>query len=57
MSIVIVALDGAPKVSAEAQKRDADLDARLEAKIKGNLLVISQDLLHTIPGLVTFPSP
>ena len=35
MSIVIVALDGAPQVSAEAQKHEAALDTRLEAKIKG----------------------
>ena len=35
MSIVIIALEGAPKVSEGAQKREADLDARLETKIKG----------------------
>ena len=35
MSIVIVAFEGAPKVSADAQKREAELDARLEAKVQG----------------------
>lgn len=34
MSIVIIALDGAPKVSQEAIVQEAELDARLEAKIK-----------------------
>lgn len=36
MSIVIVALDGGPSVSEEAQRKEAELDARLEARIKGN---------------------
>ena len=35
MSIVIITFDGAPKVSEDAQKKEADLDARLETKIKG----------------------
>jgi len=34
MSIVIVAFEAAPKVSDEAKRREAELDARLEAKIK-----------------------
>jgi len=34
MSIVIITFDGAPKVSEDAQKKEADLDARLETKIK-----------------------
>ncbi len=35
MSIVIIACENAPKVSEDAQRREADLDARLETKIKG----------------------
>ena len=40
MSIVIIAFEGAPKVSEEAQKKEAMLDARLETKVKG--LILSQ---------------
>lgn len=36
MSIVIITFEGAPKVSEEARKKEANLDARLEAKVKGN---------------------
>lgn len=35
MSIVIVAFEGAPKQSEDAVKQDQDLDAKIEAKIKG----------------------
>jgi len=35
MSIVIAALNAAPTVSEEAKQREADLDARIEAKVKG----------------------
>ena len=35
MSIVIVALNGAPKVSSAAKEKEAQLDALLETKIKG----------------------
>lgn len=35
MSIVILALAGAPQVSEEAIRREEELDARLEAIIKG----------------------
>lgn len=35
MSIVIVAFEGAPRLSEEAVKQDQDLDAKIEAKIKG----------------------
>lgn len=34
MSIVIVAFEGAPRLSEEAVKQDQDLDAKIEAKIK-----------------------
>eukprot|EP00914_Ancora_sagittata_P003527 GHVO01007419.1.p1 GENE.GHVO01007419.1~~GHVO01007419.1.p1 ORF type:complete len:375 (+),score=42.80 GHVO01007419.1:200-1324(+) len=34
MSIVIISLEGAPSVSEEAQRKEAELDARLEEKIK-----------------------
>lgn len=37
MSIVIVAFEGAPRLSEEAVKQDQDLDAKIEAKIKGKL--------------------
>ena len=40
MSIVIIAFEGAPKVSEEAQKKEALLDARLEAKVKGDVLIM-----------------
>ena len=35
MSIVIIAFEGAPKVSEEAKQKEKELDARLEEKIKG----------------------
>jgi len=35
MSIEIVTFQGAPKLSEEAIKKEAELDARIEAKIKG----------------------
>ena len=35
MSIVLVAFEGAPKVSEEAVKKDKELDDRIEAKVKG----------------------
>lgn len=34
MSIVIVAFEGAPKVSDEAKQKEAELDARLETKVR-----------------------
>jgi len=37
MSIIIVALKGAPKVSESALAKEAELDARLEAKVKGSI--------------------
>ena len=40
MSIVIVAFEGAPSVSEEARQREADLDSRIEAKVKGSTLTI-----------------
>ncbi len=36
MSIVIVAFEGAPKVSEAAKQKEKELDALLEEKIKGN---------------------
>ena len=42
ISIEIIAFEGAPKVSEEAIKREAELDARLEAKIKGESCCKSQ---------------
>ena len=35
MSIVIIAFDQAPKVSEEAKRKEAELDSRLEKKVKG----------------------
>lgn len=35
MSVVLVVFPGAPKVSPEAQKKDAELDQLVEAKITG----------------------
>ena len=35
MSIVIIAFDNAPKISEEAQRKEAELDALLETKVKG----------------------
>ena len=37
MSIVVVTFQGAPKVSEEAIKKEEELDAKIEAKIKGNI--------------------
>ena len=39
MSVVIIAFEGAPKVSEEALKKEALLDARLEAKVKGDVVI------------------
>ncbi len=39
MSIEIITFEaGCPKVSEEAQKREAELDARIEGLIKGTVL-------------------
>lgn len=35
MSIVVVTFQGAPKLSDEAIKKEAELDAKIEAKIIG----------------------
>ena len=35
MSIVLIAMEGAPTVSEEAVKKDRELDERIEAKVKG----------------------
>ena len=35
MSVVIVAFDGAPKVSKEAQDREAELDVTIEKRVDG----------------------
>jgi Protein serine/threonine phosphatase 2C, C-terminal domain len=35
MSIVIVAFEAAPVPSETAKQKEADLDARIEAKVKG----------------------
>ena len=35
MSVVLVTFPGAPKVSEEAQKKDAEIDKRLEVLING----------------------
>lgn len=35
MSIVVVAFEGAPKVSDVAVKKEQELDAKIETKIKG----------------------
>ena len=35
MSIVIITFEGSPKVSEEALNREAELEARLEAKVQG----------------------
>ena len=41
MSIVVVAFGGAPKVSDNAKRKESDLDARLEMKVKGKLRVVA----------------
>jgi len=35
MSIVIVAFEAAPKICQQAKLKEAELDARLETKVKG----------------------
>ena len=39
MSIVIVTFKGAPQLNQEAVKKEEELDARIEAKIKGTFLL------------------
>ena len=46
MSVVIVAFEGAPKVSEEAKEREAELDSRLELKVKGDINILSLHLLY-----------
>lgn len=36
MSVVLVCFPGAPKVSSEAVKREAELDKYLEARVEGS---------------------
>ena len=50
MSIVIIAFEGAPKVSEEAQKKEALLDARLETKVKGVMSYLVKSKLSCFPG-------
>lgn len=38
MSVVLVVFPGAPKVSTEAQQKDAQLDQLLETKVRGKTL-------------------
>ena len=38
MSIVIVAFEGAPKISEEAIRKEEELDRKLEDKVKGRCL-------------------
>jgi len=45
MSVVIVAFEGAPTVSEEAKEREAELDSRLELKVKGDLRILMCSLL------------
>lgn len=35
MSVVLICLPGAPKVTAEAVKREAELDKYLESRVEG----------------------
>lgn len=37
MSVVLVCFSGAPKVSAEAVKREQELDKYLESRVEGTL--------------------
>jgi len=53
MSIVIIAFEGAPKVSEEAQKKEAVLDAKLETKVKGVILSQIITLLLSSAHFVT----
>ena len=39
MSIVIIAFEGAPKVSEAAKKKEAELDKTLETKVKGTVIL------------------
>ena len=45
MSIVIIAFEGAPKVSDEALQKEKELDEKLEEKVKGIFFFISTYML------------
>ena len=53
MSIVIVTFRGAPQVNQEAIKQEEELDARIEAKIKGTAQGWSNPIARR-PGLPIF---
>lgn len=40
MSVVLVCLPNAPKVSEEAVKRDAELDKFLESRVEGEIVCV-----------------
>lgn len=42
MSVVLICFPGAPKVSPEAVKREAELDKYLEARVEGNFATPKQ---------------
>jgi hypothetical protein len=54
MSVVLVVFPGAPKVSPEAQQKDAQLDQLLETKVRGESLrpeVMSPTFTNEFPFL------
>lgn len=55
MSVVLVLFPGAPKVSPEAQQKDAQLDQLIESKITGNTCVIlsASHMLTNASSIVT----
>lgn len=40
MSVIIVAFEAAPKACEQARQKEAELDARLENKVKGALVTL-----------------
>lgn len=55
MSVVLICFPGAPKVSPEAVKKEADLDKYLEGRVEGTLTNISSGYLfisNLIRGLL-----
>lgn len=45
MSVVLVCFPGAPKVSSEAVKREAELDKYLEARVEGSKSTFLVDII------------
>lgn len=54
MSVVLICLPGAPKVSPEAVKREAELDKYLESRVEGRGVKLENSFLCLISYHLTW---